>query len=810
LRDEEGRIYGGVVVFHDVTERKQAEESLRVSEERFRALTQSANDAIISADATGTILSWNKGANTLFGYSEEEVLGRPLTLLMPDSYRDAHDRGLTRFQATGVPFVIGKTVELRGLRKNGSEFPLELSLATWETGGRKYFSGVIRDITERKGAEETIRASEQRFRTMAETMPTTVAIYQGTGHLYVNAATEAMLGYTRDELLHRSFLDYVHPDFREMVKARSLARQRGEKVASRYEIKLVHKDGRELWVDFAAATIDYEGKPAVLGVAIDITQRKEMENAHRKAKEAAEAASRAKSTFLANMSHEIRTPMNAVIGLTELLLGTELTSVQREYLAIVKDSGESLLALINDILDFSKIEAGRLELDRTCFPIREVVGDTMKGLALRACGKPIEVACHVHTDVPRFIEGDSLRLRQIVSNLVGNAIKFTQRGEVVLDIEEESSSDDQTCLHFCVRDTGIGVPVDKQQAIFDAFSQVDASTTRRFGGTGLGLAIASRLVSLMDGRLWVESEVGRGSKFHFAVPFLKPQSLPAASASTSDSLAGLRVLIVDDNHTNQTILREILTSWKMRPTTVSDGESALAEIRRAQEAGAPYLVVLSDVHMPGMDGFQLTERIKASPNLNGTVILMLTSGDGPGDIERCRKVGGAAHLIKPIKQSDLFDAIVTSLEVAEEAKPSASGSSPTPRGTRPLRILLAEDSLTNQRLAVGILSTWGHQVTVANNGREAVAAVERESFDLVLMDVQMPEMDGYQATAIIRELETGKNSRTPIVAMTAHAMKGDREACLAAGMNGYVAKPIHIAEVEQVIDDVVRRKLTES
>jgi PAS domain S-box-containing protein len=641
---------------------------------------------------------------------------------------------------------------------------------------------------------------------MAETMPATVAIYQGTGHAYVNAAAATMLGYTREELLHLSFLHYVHPDFQELVKARSLARQRGETVSPRYEIKLVHKNGHSLWVDFAGTVIEYEGKPAVLGVASDITQRKDLEAAQEKAVAAAEAASRAKSSFLANMSHEIRTPMNAVIGMTELLLGTELSAVQREYLGIVKDSAESLLALINDILDFSKIEAGKLELNDATFQIREVLGDTMKGLALRTSGKEVEIACHVHPNVPENVRGDALRLRQVVSNLVGNAIKFTQRGEVVLDVVEESSSTDETRLQFTVLDTGIGIPQEKQRAIFDAFAQADSSTTRRFGGTGLGLAIASRIVSLMQGRLWVESEVGKGSQFHFTVRFRRSNEVGAAHLP--ESLEGLRILVVDDNETNQLILREMLANWKMRPTTVSDAEAALRELRSAREASRPHQVVLTDVHMPGMDGFQLTERIKASPNLDGTVILMLTSGDGPGDIERCEKVGGSAHLMKPVKQSELFDAIVAAVGVAQHVELAPSDTLPTTAEIRRLRILLAEDSYPNQRLAVGVLTKWGHEVTLACNGREALTALEKDAFDLVLMDVQMPEMDGYQATAVIREREARTGGHIPIVAMTAHAMKGDREECLAAGMDGYVAKPIRRAELQQVINEVLGADLS--
>ncbi len=389
---------------------------------------------------------------------------------------------------------------------------------------------------------------------------------------------------------------------------------------------------------------------------------------------------------------------------------------------------------------------------------------------------------------------------------MGNAIKFTLRGEVVLHVTQEPSTDGQSRLHFCVQDTGIGIPADKQQAIFDAFSQADPSTTRRFGGTGLGLAIAAKLVGLMGGRLWVESEVGRGSKFHFEVQLKRSAGGPVPAAGTTESLTALPVLVVDDNETNRLILREMLANWRMRPTAVPDAASAITELRRARQSGAAYRVVLTDVHMPGMDGFQLAENIKANSEFEGTLILMLTSGDGPGDVERCRKVGGSAHLIKPIKQSELFDAIVASLGTAEAVRPAPQVPSPVARTTRPLRILLAEDSTTNQRLAVGLLAKLGHTTTVANNGQEAVAALEREPFDLVLMDVQMPEMDGYQATAVMRAREAGKHKHTPIVAMTAHAMKGDREECLAAGMDGYIAKPIRLVDLENVIGEVMKER----
>ena len=793
LRNPAGVVIGTVGISRDITEQHRIAEELQHERDRLRILIDNLPDIIFIKDSDYRLVTVNQGFLRQFDVeSEEDVIGKTDFDLSPTELAREYREDDRRVIEDGIALY---NREERAAQPDGElRWILTTKIPLRDPQGRAVgLVGICHDISQRKAAEVALKESESLYHTLADNLPISLIRKDLDGKItYVNKqvcelleiSPDDALGKTDYDLFPRELADKYREDDRRVAET-------GEIFA---DIEENRSEDRSFFFEVRKTPIrDRTGE--IVGTQVifwDVTARQQALKDLAEAKEAAEAANRAKSEFLANMSHEIRTPMNAVIGMTGLVLDSKLSPQQQDYLETVRDSAESLMAIINDLLDFSKIESGKVELEQQPFEIREWLGDAMKALGIRAYSKQVELAYQVDAHIPSFIVGDGLRLRQVIVNLVGNSIKFTEAGEVVLSVELLAERDDELDLKFSVRDTGIGISPEHREKIFSAFEQADMSTTRRFGGTGLGLAISSRLVSLMRGTLEVDSEPGVGSTFRFSATFGMPTGEEARVAPPDISrLIGLRVLIVDDNATNRRIVEEMCRNWQMQPVSVADAETALTIAKSAAEKNEPFQLVLTDGSMPDVDGFALSEQILGDPGLESTVVMMLSSLDRQGDTTRCEELGVSAYLLKPIKQSDLFDAIVLAVGAhpADAPEVTVTQASSVPQ-LPPLKLLLAEDSLANQKLAVGLLTKWGHEVTVANNGQEAVNATRTGSFDAVLMDVQMPEMDGLQATQEIRRSERSSDRRLPIIAMTAHAMKGDRERCLEAGMDGYVAKPI--------------------
>ena len=770
----------------------------------LHALLQSSPDSIYFKDAESRFIRVSKSMLDRFNVCEfSEVIGKTDADFYSEDHAAATRRDEQEIMQSGQP-IVGR-IE-REIWPDGNVTWVTLTkLPLQDEHGEVIGTfGISRDITPTITAEQALARERDLLRALIDNMPDLIFVKDTDGRfITVNKSLLPVLNVKGvEDVVGKTDFDFSPPELAAHYQEDDLNVLRSGKELINREEGTVHSDGSEGWLLTTKVPVrDANGEVVgLVGIGRDITKRKRAELELLEAKEQADAANRAKSDFLANVSHEIRTPLNAIIGMTELLLDTPLNSTQREYMQLVNISGDALLQQISDVLDFSKIEAGKLELDPTVFEVRESLGDTLKSLGLRAHAKHLELAYRIEEEVPHFVEGDVGRLRQVIVNLVGNAIKFTEQGEVVMRATRELIDDDEVTLRFSVSDTGVGIAADKRDAIFDEFVQADTSTTRSFGGTGLGLAIASRLVKLMGGRIWLESEGGRGSTFFFTACFCVADEAFHEERPSPAVVGNSRVLVVDDNATNRRIVEEMLLNWGAIPTTVSNAQQAIEILRVEREKNTPFHLLLTDVNMPQHDGFMLSEWIRDDDSLADLPIIMLTSDGRPEAIQRRDELGISASLIKPIKQSELFDAMVRALGVScaedqSRAEELFANAPPIP----PLRILLAEDNPVNQKLAIGILQRQGHSITVADNGRQAVDRLQNESFDVVLMDIQMPEMDGLEATRAIRESDSHSVRRVPIVAMTAHAMKGDRERCLGAGMDDYLSKPIRIQKLTETL-----------
>jgi PAS domain S-box-containing protein len=824
----------------DVTERKAAEEALRKANDRLALAVRGSHVGVWENDMaggdyrSGRVLSTN--------------LLEPLGYAAPESAVDweaataqIHRDDLVRVERALCDYLAGKTpeyqVEFRVRHRDGSyRWMLSRGVAVRDATGRPVrFVGTRIDITERKQAEVALRASEERFRAFID--HATDAFFLNdrvhSGFSEVNRLACESLGYTREELLGKTPLD-IAPD---LTPADLEDHQRridaGETVA--VDTRLQRQDGSVFPVEVLVRSVTVEGRPYALAMARDMTERKKAEDALRSAREVAEAASRAKSEFLAHVSHEIRTPLNAVLGMTELALDSPVTEQQRKYLTVVQSSAHALLEMIDDLLDFSKIEAGKLELDRAAFSLRAVVNDTLRSLALRAHRKGLELVGHVRADVPNGYIGDAGRLRQVFTNLVGNAIKFTEAGEVVVEVEalEQGNQADHVdgravnaapadgplepgsppcMLLFSVRDTGIGIPREKQQKIFEAFEQADSSTTSRYGGTGLGLTIASQLVGFMGGRITVESEPGCGSTFLFTVRL--PQALlQEERVRIPTELSGLAVLIVDENAASRLALESWLRAWRTEPTAVDNGSAAREMFRKAALAGRPFALVIFDSRLPWEEIRAVSAELRQTPVTAAGGIVLLAREDMAKDLERYKELGITAYALKPVQEDELLEAVCRALSlpspIAAAGGGSASGSelgvqsADAPAQGRCLHVLVAEDNPYNQAVMQELLPRRGHTLHIAGDGQSALAVLEQERFDVMLLDIHMPELDGFQVAAMQRKREQGTGCRLPIIALTARSAAGERERCLQAGMDDYLAKPLRAAELFAALEHVV-------
>ncbi|SCY63781.1 PAS domain S-box protein [Desulfoluna spongiiphila] len=824
-----GELLGYRGVDKDITRDLMVEEKLKKSLENTETIINNLPIGVMIVGKDHIVRRINNAALKMTGHdSDETIVGHTChQSICPSEKGHCHLKELGHQVDQSEKIII---------HKDGRHIPVFKTALEVELGDSEVILEAFMDISSIKKAEKKIRESEARLRTVMETIVDPVAVFNTLGQAtYVNPAFTEVFGWTTEELKDPAcpFIpETLLPEIRHAIRKvlggghiNGLETRRNTKTGRTIDVRLgaallqnASGESNGIVANFQDITREKQAKKELKQINREL--EKAIEHAHTLTQRA-EMASAAKSEFLANMSHEIRTPMNGIIGMTDLVLGTPLTGEQREYLEMAQMSANALLGLLNDILDVSKIEAGKMELETIEFNLRITLENAVNTLALKAHEKGLELVCHIRPDVPTALMGDPGRLRQIIVNLAGNAIKFTDKGEVVIRVEKEKETPSTATLKFTVSDTGIGIPRDTLGSIFHSFKQADGSATRKYGGTGLGLSISRQLVNLMGGTIHAESpnpfepdspqphlyrgssEGGPGSIFHFTAVFElnRSEETPSLRLNRQD-LAGLPTLIVDDNATNRFLLQEMLTTWGLSPTSAADGREALSLAAKAFESQKPFRLALLDMQMPEIDGFQLARKIKDAPLGEQMKMIMISSMGEKEDSRRCREAGISGYLSKPVKQSELLNTILITMGLQEGEAATVVTRHTVCDLQQRLNILLAEDNRVNQVLAVNLLKTKGHQVTLAVNGGEAVAAYQRGDFDLILMDVQMPEMDGFEATRIIRNLSE-KGARIPIIAMTAHAMKGDQEKCLEAGMNAYVAKPINPATLFETVDRVL-------
>lgn len=786
-----------------ITERRRVENALRETEERLRAFMDSAPDSFILFDSTLNFVNVNDATLKYHASwtEKQDVIGKNITEIIPDVKESGRYKQYLDVVKTGEPLLLD---DLAPHPKFGKR---HLSVRAFKVG--KGLGMIVSDITERKQAGEALRENEEKFRMVAEQSPNMIFINKNGRVVYANRKCAEVMGYKRQEFYVPDFdyLKLISKESQGLIKENFDKHLRGKEVDP-VEYSLITKDGKKIEAILTTKLIKYKGEQAILGTITDITERKKAEQILMKAKEQAEEANRLKSEFLANMSHEIRTPLNAIIGMTELTLDTRLTNEQRDYLTNVKGSAHALMELLNDILDLSKIEADRVEPENIGFDLRLTVEGVTEAFAPRAYAKGLELTCLVHHQVSSLLRGDPSRIRQILMNLVGNSVKFTNKGEIAIKVELEKETENRVTILFSVKDTGIGISRDKQEKIFESFTQADGSTTRKYGGTGLGLSICKRLVEIMGGKIGVESKPNKGSHFWFKLSLEKQKQFEHKPKLLPINIRGMHVLVVDDNRTNRIVLTKMVKSFDCCVESAESGIQALKALRETVRKEKRFDLVLLDMRMPDMDGEQTLRAIRNDTQIREATVIVLTSVGVRGEVAQLKALGCAGYLMKPIKQSQLYDAIITVMGLQKSKSPDKQRSMVTrhtiaEQKRRAIHILLAEDDPVNSKLVVTVLERAGFSVDAVNDGQKTIQALKSKDYDLVLMDVQMPEMNGFEATKAIRQMED-KKQHIPIIAMTAHAMKEDKERCLQTGMDDYISKPIEPQNLINTIEKWIK------